>query len=116
VRSSRDDVLAMDCVSYTVEPAAARFDVDWPLDGSAALTRFQVQGSCQDGTDSLVSLDGAASRTEVSNSETGQATFLSEATVKTHVGRVRNKLGCRDRVQAVVFACPHRLRALRPRI
>jgi hypothetical protein len=36
--------------------------------------------------------------------EIGQATFLSEATVKTHVGRVRNKLGCRDRVKAVVFA------------
>ncbi|GAA1940553.1 LuxR C-terminal-related transcriptional regulator [Nocardioides marmoribigeumensis] len=29
---------------------------------------------------------------------------LSEATVKTHVGRVLTKLGCRDRVQAVVFA------------
>ena len=40
----------------------------------------------------------------MSNAEIGQATFLSEATVKTHVGRVFNKLGCRDRVQAVVFA------------
>ena len=40
----------------------------------------------------------------MSNAEIGQATFLSEATVKTHVGRVLNKLGCRDRVQAVVFA------------
>jgi DNA-binding NarL/FixJ family response regulator len=40
----------------------------------------------------------------MSNKEIGEATFLSEATVKTHVGRVLNKLGCRDRVQAVVFA------------
>ena len=40
----------------------------------------------------------------MSNAEIGRATFLSEATVKTHVGRVLNKLGCRDRVQAVVFA------------
>jgi DNA-binding NarL/FixJ family response regulator len=36
-----------------------------------------------------------------SNAEIGEGTFLSEATVKTHVGRVLNKLGCRDRVQAV---------------
>jgi DNA-binding NarL/FixJ family response regulator len=40
----------------------------------------------------------------MSNAEIGEATFLSEATVKTHVGRVLNKLGCRDRVQATVFA------------
>jgi hypothetical protein len=64
VRSSSDDVLAVDCVTYTVEPDLARFDVDWPLDGSEVLTRFQVQGSCQDGTEVLVSLDGAAPRTE----------------------------------------------------
>jgi DNA-binding NarL/FixJ family response regulator len=40
----------------------------------------------------------------LSNAEIGEAVFLSEATVKTHVGRVLGKLGCRDRVQAVVFA------------
>jgi DNA-binding NarL/FixJ family response regulator len=39
----------------------------------------------------------------LSNAEIGEALFLSEATVKTHVGRVLTKLGCRDRVQAVVF-------------
>jgi len=40
----------------------------------------------------------------LSNAEIGQAIFLSEATVKTHVGRVLAKLGCRDRVQAAIFA------------
>jgi len=49
----------------------------------------------------------------LSNAEIGQELFISDATVKTHITHILQKLGLRDRVQAVVLRV--RDRALRRR-
>ena len=40
----------------------------------------------------------------MTNKEIGSALFIAEGTVKTHVNNIHEKLGARDRTEAVVIA------------
>ena len=69
-----------------------------------------LDGSEPQATDSLAALTDREREVFVliaegrSNREIAQELYVSEGTVKIHVGRVFAKLGVRDRVQAVVLA------------
>jgi len=43
----------------------------------------------------------------LNNGEIAEELFISEVTVKTHVGNIFMKLGVRDRAAAIVFAFDH---------
>jgi DNA-binding NarL/FixJ family response regulator len=52
--------------------------------------------------------------TGATNLEIARALFVSEATVKTHVGSIFSKLGVRDRPAAIVYAYDHGVVGTRP--
>ena len=108
-----DAVLAPGATSRLVRQFAASSPLPSPADapvGGAQVGGAQVGGAQIRQALTSREQDVFARIAEgMSNSEIAASLFLSEGTVKIHVGRILAKLGLRDRVQAVVLAYESRL-------
>lgn len=100
VVAAGDALLAPEVTRRVIErftaPAASVAPAPEPLDLPESLTEREAE---------VLRLMAEA----LSNAEIAARLFIGEATVKTHVSNVLQKLGARDRVQAVVLAHRHGL-------
>jgi DNA-binding NarL/FixJ family response regulator len=96
--ASGDAVIAPSVTRRLLDAYADRLPDD---DEDAARPAPDHRLTCLTDREHEVLLEVAAGR---SNAEIAKRLVVTEATVKTHVGRVLTKLELRDRVQAVIFA------------
>ncbi len=118
VAAAGDALLAPAVTKRVIERFAARAaspTADVPAAGAVVAAVASVTADAPAGA--AVSVDLTDRETEVlrlladalSNAEIAAALFIGEATVKTHVSNLLQKLGVRDRVAAVVYAHRHGL-------
>ncbi len=105
--ASGDAVIAPSVTRRLLDAYADRLPGDPDAEGSAATPPAPDERLARlTEREREVLLEVAAGR---SNAEIAERLVVTEATVKTHVGRVLTKLELRDRVQAVIFAYENRL-------
>jgi DNA-binding NarL/FixJ family response regulator len=96
-----DALLSPDVTRRVIESVAAGRPRSSADAGSSRGSRPPaVLGELTDRENEVLGLVSAG----LSNSEIAARLYVGEATVKTHVSKILQKLGLRDRIQAVVFA------------
>jgi DNA-binding NarL/FixJ family response regulator len=95
-----DGIRAVHAGSSLLSPSITRRMIEVYLDRPSTAPSPAVVESLTPREREILGLLGRG----LSNAEIAESLFVSETTVKTHVGRVLMKLGLRDRVQAVIFA------------
>jgi DNA-binding NarL/FixJ family response regulator len=95
-----DGIRAVHTGSSLLSPAITRRMIEARLDRPGAGPPPRLLQSLTPREREILGLLGRG----LSNAEIAESLFVSETTVKTHVGRVLMKLQLRDRVQAVIFA------------
>lgn len=102
---SGDALLAPEVTRRVIERFATR-DAEVPASPpSATIEPLHLSEPLTERESEVLALVAEA----LSNAEIAARLFIGEATVKTHVSNVLQKLGARDRVQAVVLAHRHGL-------
>jgi DNA-binding NarL/FixJ family response regulator len=102
VVAAGDALLAPEVTRRVIERFAA---ASVPVTAPVAVASWSLAGSLTDREGEVLRLVAQAR----SNAEIARELYIGEATVKTHVSNVLQKLGARDRVHAAVLAHQHGL-------
>ncbi|MCP2031380.1 DNA-binding NarL/FixJ family response regulator [Okibacterium sp. HSC-33S16] len=103
VVASGDALLAPAVTRRVIERFGGHADAAARVSGVATRVRPDALDTLTDREGEVLSLVAQG----LSNAEIAQQLFVGEATVKSHVSKVLQKLGLRDRIQAVVYAYEH---------
>ncbi len=104
VAAAGDALLAPAVTKRVIERFAAS-DAAGPVPGGPGTGSMPLAADLTEREAEVLRLLAAA----LSNAEIAERLYIGEATVKTHVSNVLQKLGARDRVAAVVYAHRHGL-------
>ena len=103
VVAAGDALLAPAVTRRVIEKFGMQTDAPTRAIGTAGIPRPEALDTLTERESEVLALVAQG----LSNAEIAQQLFVGEATVKSHVSKVLQKLSLRDRIQAVVYAYEH---------